>query len=386
MRIILLIILMVFQVKDINAQVSAAGLTYYTYAGTGATPNYTNLTYPTVLSTGTLTNFNFNWGGGQVLNSGRSEQVIVKLVGYINIPTAGTYYFGGNADDGIVIKVNNTSVVNSWREDGGTFRSGSINLSAGVVPIEVWYYENGGGALFNLQWYMNNTWQILPSSVVATSTTYWAPPPPVVTITTTQQNKINSARARQTYKNEVNIEQIGSYNNVDVVQSGFYHLVDVSVTGDSNNVNIGQSGLKNYAKVGIQGSGNYVNAQQSNTGVSPGHFSEMLISGNNNTIINSQSGDSEKQNFITIDGSSNSINNNQSGTGAKYSDIKLTGSGHTVALDQKDGGQHKARIEATNNGGASNINVLQQGNTSQTYSIQQSCATIGGCSVTVTQQ
>jgi hypothetical protein len=55
-------------------------------------------------------------------------------------------------------------------------------------------------------------------------------------------------------------------------------------------------------------------------------------------------------------------------------------------LDQKDGGAHGARIEVTNNGGSSNINVLQQGNANQTYSIQQSCATVGGCSVTVTQQ
>jgi hypothetical protein len=30
--------------------------------------------------------------------------------------------------------------------------------------------------------------------------------------------------------------------------------------------------------------------------------------------------------------------------------------------------------------------VLQQGNTNQTYSIQQSCATLGGCLVNITQQ
>ena len=62
------------------------------------------------------------------------------------------------------------------------------------------------------------------------------------------------------------------------------------------------------------------------------------------------------------------------------------GNGHIVSVDQKDGGAHGARIELTNNGGASNINLLQQGNTNQTYSIQQSCATLGGCSVTITQQ
>jgi hypothetical protein len=114
-----------------------SGINYQTYAAGGATPTYTqdengNITNRTLLSSGTVSTVNYSWGSGQVLNSGRSDGVIVRFYGYINIATSGTYSFGGNADDGIRIKVNNTSVVDSWREDGGTFRSGSILLSAGV--------------------------------------------------------------------------------------------------------------------------------------------------------------------------------------------------------------------------------------------------------------
>jgi len=214
-----------------------------------------------------------------------------------------------------------------------------------------------------------------------------APPPVVVTITTEQQNKINAARARQTYKNEVNIDQIGNYNSIDVIQSGFYNLVDVSVIGDSNLVDITQSGIKHYNKVNISGHSNTVNSYQSNTtNLSPGHFSEMLVTGNNNTIINSQTGEGEKSSFISVNGNSNSINNAQSGSAAKYSDIKTTGNGHTIAIDQKDTGAHKARVEVINSGGASNVNLLQQGGTPQSYILQQTCATIGGCNVTVVQQ
>ena len=214
-----------------------------------------------------------------------------------------------------------------------------------------------------------------------------SPPPVVVTITTEQQNKINAARARQTYKNEVNIDQIGSYNSIDVIQSGFYNLVDVSIIGDSNLVDITQSGIKHYNKVNISGHSNTVNSYQSNTtNLSPGHFSEMLVTGNNNTIINSQTGEGEKSSFISVNGNSNSINNAQSGSAAKYSDIKTTGNGHTIAIDQKDTGAHKARVEVINSGGASNVNLLQQGGTPQSYILQQTCATIGGCNVTVVQQ
>lgn len=376
--------------QEIDAQTN--GVLYSTYAAGGAMPSYTQaadgtINNRTLLSSGTVSTINYQWGGGAVLNSGRAEGVIVRFYGFINIPTAGTYSFGGQADDGIRIKVNNTQVVDSWIESGGAFRSGSVNLPAGTVPIELIYYENGGGAMVNLQWYQNNTWQIVPSTSLATTSTYWQPAV-VVNITTTQQADKTSARNRQTIANQIYVNQVGSYNSVDVLQSGTYHLTDITIQGDSNAVGLDQLGWKNYANININGSSNTANVYQSNsgTGLTPGHYSSVGITGNTNTVNVSQTGDGEKTSFILVDGSSNSVTNLQSGTGTKYSDIKTTGNGHTVSLDQKDAGAHAARIEVTNSGGSSNVNVLQQGNTNQTYLLQQSCANAGGCSVTMTQQ
>lgn len=376
--------------QDIDAQTN--GLLYSTYAAGGAMPSYTQaadgtINNRTLLSSGTVSTINYQWGGGAVLNSGRAEGVIVRFYGFINIPTAGTYSFGGQADDGIRIKVNNTQVVDSWIESGGAFRSGSVNLPAGTVPIELIYYENGGGAMVNLQWYQNNTWQIVPTTSLATTSTYWQPAV-VVNITTTQQADKTSARNRQTIANQIYVNQVGSYNSVDVLQSGTYHLTDITIQGDSNAVGLDQLGWKNYANININGSSNTANVYQSNsgTGLTPGHYSSVGITGNTNTVNVSQTGDGEKTSFILVNGSTNSVTNLQSGTGAKYSDIKTTGNGHTVSLDQKDAGAHSARIEVTNSGGSSNVNILQQGNTNQTYLLQQSCANAGGCSVTMTQQ
>jgi hypothetical protein len=376
--------------QDIDAQTN--GLLYDTYASSGAMPSYTQAADGTInnrtkLSSGTVSTVNYEWGGGAVLNSGRAEGVIVRFYGFINIPTAGTYSFGGQADDGIRIKVNNTQVVDSWIESGGAFRSGSVNLPAGTVPIELIYYENGGGAMVNLQWVQNNNWQIISSTSMATVSTYWQPSV-VVNITPTQQTNKTAARNRQTIANEVYVNQVGSYNSVDVLQSGTYHLTDITIQGDSNTVGLDQLGWKNYANININGSSNTTNVYQSNsgTGATPGHYSSVDVTGNTNTVNVSQTGDGEKTSFILIDGNNNNIINNQVGTGTKYSDIKATGNGHTVSLDQKDAGAHSARIEVTNSGGSSNVNVLQQGNTNQTYLLQQSCANAGGCSVTMTQQ
>lgn len=227
-----------------------------------------------------------------------------------------------------------------------------------------------------------------PTPIYTAGQVYTPPQVYSATITTTQATQVAVARARQTSANQVYVDQVGSYNNIDVVQSGSYHLVDVIINGDSNMIGIDQYGIKQYARVEVTGGSNAVNVFQSNSGGASvvGHFSATTISGNTNTVNVSQTGDGEKQSFNNVAGSGNNLTLIQNGTGTKYSDIKINGNGHIVSLDQKDGGAHAARIDVTNNGGASNINVLQQGNTNQTYSIQQSCATIGGCSVTVTQQ
>lgn len=212
-----------------------------------------------------------------------------------------------------------------------------------------------------------------------------APPAVVVNITTTQQSQVASARARQTIANQVYVNQVGSYNSVDVLQSGTYHLTDIVVNGDSNIIGLDQLGTKHYSYIGITGSSNAVNTFQSNN-AGAGHYSGVTITGNNNAANVTQTGDGEKTSFILVNGNTNNITNIQAGTGTKYSDIKTTGNGHTVSLDQKDTGAHSARIEVTNSGGSSTVNVLQQGNTNQTYLLQQSCANAGGCSVTMTQQ
>ena len=52
-----------------------ADLYYDTYQGTGAYPSFPgnggSLTYPTKLSSGTISSIDYNWGSGVVLDSGK---------------------------------------------------------------------------------------------------------------------------------------------------------------------------------------------------------------------------------------------------------------------------------------------------------------------------
>ena len=420
------------------------GLNFQTYAAGGPQPSYTqdangNITNRTLLSSGTVSTVNYNWGGGAVLTSNRGDGVIVRFYGYINIATSGTYQFGGNADDGIRINVNNTSVVNSWIESGGAFRSGSIYLAAGTYPIELMYYENGGGAMVNLQWYVNGAWSIIPNSSISTSSTYWVPQDQTVTgtstgITTAQQTRKNNliTNRNSISGNSVYIDQAGDNNTFNITQSSNNNSIQgvnqqrALLNGNSNTVTIKQGNSldtvgKNLIKLevntgsnsnmiklyqgynadgsmniydsnghiislGVTGSSNQINLYQTNLGANnAGNFAELNITGSTNNITVNQKGAGSKTLFTSVTGNNNTVSALQDGLGQQYLDITLTGNGHTVNASQDGTGNHLGYINLTNGGGASTVNLTQSGSTAQSYSITQTCVNPAGCSVSVTQ-
>jgi hypothetical protein len=218
--------------------------------------------------------------------------------------------------------------------------------------------------------------------------------------------------------NAVTIEQTGNYNKIAGIGGATYavidgdnntvnikqgdtlgkNLIEFSITGNTNNVTLWQSrnptsGLQDgsesgghYMGLNINGSSNTLSLKQSNDGGNTsGHFSYVDVTGNGNTGTLKQMGNSEKTFFGIVNGSTNVFDITQQDTGAKYFDLALTGNGHNVNANQKDTGSHKATVNLTNAGGASNVTLIQQGSTAQNINITQQCATLGGCSVSVTQ-
>lgn len=384
-----------------------AGLTYYTYQGTGPSPNITTLTYPTVRSTGISASINYPAGsfGSNLLGSGLIDRVIVHWVGYINIPTAGTYYFGAAADDGFKIIIDGVLNTDSWVDYGGQLRTGpATTLTAGAHAIDVWYYENGGGQSMIFEYSTNNTtWAVVPTTMLATDATYFPPPAPAYSsgITTTQQaSKTAKTTLRQAQTaNEIYIEQVGDNNSITIRQGTTLagkNRMTVSANGNGNTLNLNQGynqtgtvdGVdtnNHYQLLNLSGNNNTVTTVQKDTGTGPGQYMETTISGSNNIVDLKQSNASGKTLFTNVNGSNNNVSAQQKDGGQDYLDIKLTGNGHTVNALQQGSGNHAATIDLTNSGGASTVNMTQQGSTAQTYSIQQSCATPTGCSTTIVQ-
>ena len=63
----------------------------------------------------------------------------------IVVVAAGTYTFNTSSDDGSMLFIDGTEVVNNNFSQGFTERQGSIDLTAGTHTFEVQYYQGGGG-------------------------------------------------------------------------------------------------------------------------------------------------------------------------------------------------------------------------------------------------
>jgi autotransporter-associated beta strand protein len=140
---------------DANAQGGFGGdLTQFNsyFAGKGSA----NLAVPT--TTAGRTNLRFSTGAG--LDGGGFDpgspfadqgflpdnNIAVRLSGTFFAEVAGDYSFLTRSDDGSVLFVDGTKVVNNNNYQGMTNVSGVINLAAGTHAISVGFYEGGGGA------------------------------------------------------------------------------------------------------------------------------------------------------------------------------------------------------------------------------------------------
>jgi len=259
----------------------------------------------------------------------------------------------------------------------------------------------------------------------------WAASPGITNIQLTQKNSAktrvsNLALGNYIYieekigssGNSVNIEQSGSYNSVSGLAGTTYavvdgdnnsvtikqgsvlgkNLIEFSVVGNTNNLTLWQSRNENtglgsssdsgghYSGIDITGSSNTLTVKQNNSGGSnSGQFSLIDINGNSNQGLLRQIGNNEKLFFGVLSGNGNVFDVIQQGTGSHYLDLTLTGNNNNATINQKDAGSHKATVNLINAGGATTLNLTQQGSTAQSINITQQCATLSGCSVSVTQ-
>lgn len=195
----------------------------------------------------------------------------------------------------------------------------------------------------------------------------------------------------------LNIEQYGSKNEIKMYDPYSYlngsnmslHLyqnndgsnqntIDLwHIDGSNNSIRWGQGGkLNNAADTTFAYDGTE----------SGGHYANLDIHGSNNSVVgwqaNSGNGGHTYNQLIFSNG--NDVYVEQRGDGAKTLNLNIYNDDNNVSAIQRTVG-HTANITLNGSYGTT-LNLLQQGTTAQTYSLSQSCATAGGCTITITQE
>ena len=197
----------------------------------------------------------------------------------------------------------------------------------------------------------------------------------------------------------IGVEQIGANNNTTVTADGTNQQllivqyndstvdndVTVDVTGDSNGIKLCQGCFFDYPE-------SYTNHDYTHDNWEyGGHSIDLVVTGNRNGISAQQTnqggaGDNGHSYELNLSGDDNEVTTIQQHDGAKTIDLTIYNDDNDVFVRQKgNGGAHNANITLDGTHGT-DLTLKQFGNVTQSYSLQQNCLTVGGCSVTITQQ
>ena len=244
--------------------------------------------------------------------------------------------------------------------------------------------------------------------------------------------------------NHIHLDQVNSSDNLslNIDQIGYENMIRFSFDHNDNTVNLLQLGNKNYIgytdawgsgyswggdldglrntmdirqkcslssncnandfQFHIWGDDNVVKFGQGyslNDSTSPtwsydnnepgGNFVRLDIHGNNNTFIGSQKMDTAGiQHSITanIYTNDNEVYARQAQNGNKTLTLTIRNSnGNDVSVNQRDNGAHTATVSLLGTQ-PTDLTLVQKGNTNQSYTLSQNCVTVGGCTISVTQQ
>lgn len=119
----------------------------------------------------------FTWSTGSPNVAGIGpEWWSAVWTGEIDIPASDTYTFSTWSDDGVVLLIDGTPVIEDWTGHAKTLDKGSVALSAGRHHIQLRFYNSHLGAVIQLRWASS----AVPDQVIPTTALFPIVPPAVV--------------------------------------------------------------------------------------------------------------------------------------------------------------------------------------------------------------
>lgn len=139
--------------NQVTAKAVNRGFNYKYYEGANTWSTLPNFNSLTPVKTGSIENIDLSVRA-------RNTNYGLLFEGFINIPVSGNYTFETYSDDGSKLYIGNydhaaTALVNNDGSHGIQYREGTINLTKGVHPITVTYFQSSGS--FDLKVFWKNT-------------------------------------------------------------------------------------------------------------------------------------------------------------------------------------------------------------------------------------
>ena len=210
--------------------------------------------------------------------------------------------------------------------------------------------------------------------------------------------------------NEITILQEGEDLNLDITQIGYNNIVkqwtlSEGIDGDDNTVIIKQArdrgngtGSNTLELRRLWGQGNTLKLGQGYHVSANGAFSidnseygdtfaHINVTGDYNDVLMSQrtnSSSSGHEYWLHIEGDNNDIHTIQREGGSQYINLDIFNDGNDVDLIQKNDGDHYMSVILRGTE-PTTIGVTQNSIYNKSYSVTNYCYTVGGCSISVTQ-
>jgi len=132
-------------VPSVNVSPTIAGLNYRAFEDSYPwVPDFTPISGAT----------NGNCSGIDLSVRTRNDQIGLLYTGYLNVPADGSYTFYLNTDGKAFLRLHDAGVIDAdFGYTGGTERSTTLNLKAGLHPLKLGYVRGTGGSpALSLQW------------------------------------------------------------------------------------------------------------------------------------------------------------------------------------------------------------------------------------------
>ncbi|MEO3819565.1 family 16 glycoside hydrolase [Plantactinospora sp. B24E8] len=109
-----------------------------------------------------------NWTGTDEF--GLADRFISHVTGNLTVPVDGTYTFRLTSDDGSRLTIGGQRVVDHDGLHGETAMEGTATLTAGLHPLFVEFFDNGGGQVLRLEWRTPgaDNFALVPTSALST--------------------------------------------------------------------------------------------------------------------------------------------------------------------------------------------------------------------------